>query len=60
MYPPLATINEPPKVCFLGPVVAVLGPRAPYCFAAPLETWHDLLVVLIAGELFLCKYKCNV
>jgi len=24
------------SVCFLGPVVAVLGPRAPYCFAAPL------------------------
>ncbi|CAK9106862.1 Probable folate-biopterin transporter 3 [Durusdinium trenchii] len=29
------------SVCILGPVVAALGPRAPYCFAAPL-----VLVVL--------------
>lgn len=28
------------SVCILGPVVAALGPRAPYCFAAPLEPWQ--------------------
>ena len=27
------------SVGFLGPVVAALGPRAPYCVAAPLEPW---------------------
>jgi hypothetical protein len=32
----------PRQVLFLGPVVATLGARAPYCCAAPLEPWQQI------------------